>query len=70
MQKKWKKQKANQQNPKKYKSKIKGEKNGKEKESEKGKKWGNNGLVHFFPCFSFLTFLFFPHLFCFRFFQF
>ena len=53
LQNQWKNQKANQQNPKNTKAKIEGGKRGKKKESQKGKKWGTNGLVHL-------------HVFCFR----
>jgi len=68
MQKQWKNKKANQQNPKKNKSKIKTEKRGKK---TKWKKTWKNGLVHLhlfciyfvfsivFCCFYFAFILFF-----------
>jgi len=72
MPKKWKKQKANQQNPKKHKSKIKGEekrKKGKSKRGKKGKQRGKHGetmylsICIFFHLFCFFDLLFFAFIF-------
>ena len=52
MQKKWKNQKANQQNQKKQKQ-NKRVKKGEKKDSQKGKIWEKNGLVHLHFCLLF-----------------
>ena len=53
MQKKWKKQRENQQNPKNTKTKLKVKKKGKKKERQKGKTWENMDLSTCI-CFAFI----------------
>jgi hypothetical protein len=67
LQKQWKKQKANQQNPKNTKAKIEGEKRGKKRKVKKGK----NGepmdlsICMFFAFLICFLFAFISHLVCF-----
>ena len=70
MQTKWKKQKANQQNPKKIQKQNKRWKKWKRKGKWKRKKMGKQWTCPLFPIFFLFDIPVFPHLFCFRFFQF